>query len=88
MTEPRKHQKHGAFIDRCRALEPVRTAIAHPCDETSLAGALYAAQAKIIEPVLVGPEARICALAVSLGLDLTGLRGEGLNSAAVPLFRE
>jgi hypothetical protein len=54
-----------------------------------LPGRWNTAQAKITEPVLVGPEARIRALArVSLGLDVTGLRGEGLISAAVPLFRE
>lgn len=59
MTDPRKHEKYDALIDSCRTLSPVRTAVAHPCDEASLAGALEAAAAKIIEPILVGPEARI-----------------------------
>ena len=74
MTEPRKHEKYDALIYSCHALAPVRTAVAHPCDETSLAGALDAAQAKIIKPILVGPEAKIRALAASLGLDLAGLQ--------------
>jgi phosphate acetyltransferase len=74
MAEPRKHEKYDALIYACHALAPVRTAVVHPCDETSLAGALDAAQAKIIKPILVGPEARIRALAASLGLDLTGLQ--------------
>jgi phosphate acetyltransferase len=74
VSEPRKHEKYEALIHSCRALSPVRTAVAHPCDEASLAGALEAAAAKIIEPILVGPEARIRALAASLKLQLEGLQ--------------
>jgi phosphate acetyltransferase len=70
MPEARSHDKYEALIYRCHALAPVRTAVAHPCDETSLAGALDAAEAKIIKPILVGPEARVRALAASLHLDL------------------
>jgi phosphate acetyltransferase len=74
MAEPRKHEKYDALIYACHALAPVRTAVAHPCDETSLSGAVEAAAAKIIKPVLVGPETRIRKLAASLGLDLAGLQ--------------
>ena len=74
MAEPRRHEKYDRLIYACHALAPVRTAVAHPCDETSLRGAVEAAEAKIIKPVLVGPEARIRALAASFGLDLTGLQ--------------
>jgi len=74
MAEPRKHEKYNALIYACHGLAPVRTAVAHPCDETSLSGAVEAAAAKIIKPVLVGPEARIRKLAASLGLDLAGLQ--------------
>jgi phosphate acetyltransferase len=70
MAEPRKHEKYDALIQACHALAPVRTAVAHPCDETSLSGALEAASAGIISPILVGPEARIRRLAASLGLDV------------------
>ncbi len=74
MAEPRRHEKYDRLIYACHALAPVRTAVAHPCDETSLRGAIEAAEAKIIKPVLVGPEARIRALAASFGLDLSGLQ--------------
>jgi phosphate acetyltransferase len=74
MVDLREHEKYDALIYACHALAPVRTAVVHPCDETSLAGALDAAQAKIIKPILVGPEAKIRALAASLGLDLSGLQ--------------
>jgi phosphate acetyltransferase len=74
MAEPRKHEKYDALIYACHALVPVRTAVAHPCDAASLSGAVEAATAKIIKPVLVGPESRIRKLAASLGLDLAGLQ--------------
>jgi len=70
--EPRKHEKYDALIHSCHALAPVRVAVAHPCDETSLRGAVEAAEAHIIIPTLVGPEARIRALAQSLKLDISG----------------
>jgi phosphate acetyltransferase len=71
MNEPRAHAKYDALIFACHALAPVRTAVAHPCDEPSLCGAVEAAEAKIIKPILVGPEARIRALAASLKLDIS-----------------
>ena len=39
------------------------TCVAHPCDETSLRGALEAAELGLIVPILVGPEAKIRAVA-------------------------
>jgi phosphate acetyltransferase len=74
MNEQRKHEKYDALIYSCRALAPVRTAVAHPCDESSLCGAVEAAAAKIIKPILVGPGVRIRALAASLKLDIAHLR--------------
>jgi phosphate acetyltransferase len=74
MTDENSHGKYNALIYACNALAPVRTAVAHPCDETSLAGAVDAAAAKLIRPILVGPEARIRKLAASLGIDITGLK--------------
>ena len=74
IPESRQHQKYESLIYACHALAPVRTAVAHPCDETSLRGAVEAAEAKIIKPVLVGPEARIRNLAASLNLDISSLQ--------------
>jgi len=73
MAEPQAHAKYEALVYACHALAPVRTAVAHPCDETSLRGAVQAAEAKLIKPVLVGPKARIEALAARLSLDITAL---------------
>ena len=46
MPKSRQHQKYKSLIYACHALAPVRTAVAHPCDETSLRGAVEAAEAK------------------------------------------
>jgi phosphotransacetylase len=66
----REYRVYAALIERCAALEPVTTAVAHPCDQSSLAGAVEAAEANLIRPILVGPQARIRAVAEQCGLDI------------------
>lgn len=56
-----------------RSMPAVRCAVAHPCDEGSLRGAVDAAGYGLLEPVLIGPEARIRAIAEEFSLDLNGL---------------
>jgi phosphate acetyltransferase len=68
----RKHEKYERLIARCKALTPVPTAVAHPCDESSLRGAVEAAELGILQPILVGPRARIEAVAAQFQLDLSG----------------
>ncbi|HYL00982.1 MAG TPA: bifunctional enoyl-CoA hydratase/phosphate acetyltransferase [Steroidobacteraceae bacterium] len=58
------------FLRQSRALEPLRTAVVHPVDALALNGALEAAKARLIVPVLVGPEARIRAAARRASVDL------------------
>lgn len=53
-------------------MAPLRVAVVHPVDENSLRGAFEAAAAKLIVPVLVGPEDKIRAAAAAAGIDLTG----------------
>ena len=67
----RKHEKYERLIARCKALTPVPTAVAHPCDESSLKGAVEAAELGILQPILVGPKARIEAVAAQFQLDLS-----------------
>ena len=66
------HEKYQRLIDAAKALPPVVTAVAHPCDESSLAGALDAAKLGLIRPILVGPKAKIQAVAQKLKLQLGG----------------
>ena len=42
-----------ALLSQAKPLERVRCAVVHPCDETSLMGALQAAEHGLIEPVLI-----------------------------------
>lgn len=51
----------------------VRCAVVHPCDAGSLSGAMDSARYGLIVPVLVGPEARIRAVAAEAGIDLEGV---------------
>lgn len=59
------------LIERCQGVPAVRTAIVHPCDRDSLLGPIEAAKQGLIEPVLVGPEHRIRAVAEAEGVDLS-----------------
>ena len=62
--------KYDRLIAAAQKEVPAVTIVAHPCDETSLRGALDAADAGLIVPVLVGPEARIRAVAGEHGLEI------------------
>jgi phosphate acetyltransferase len=67
----RPHDKYERLIDAAKALPPITTAVAHPCDPTSLGGALDAAKLGLIRPILVGPRAKIESAAAALGLDIS-----------------
>jgi phosphate acetyltransferase len=64
------HERYDRLIERCKALPPTPTAVAHPCDESSLRGAVDAAKAGLIAPILVGPAARIKEVAVKAKLNI------------------
>ena len=68
----RRHEKYDALIARCQSMAPAATAVAHPCDESSLTAVADAAAAAIIRPLLVGPAGRIHAVADKLAIDLSG----------------
>ena len=75
-------------------MEAIRVAVVHPCDALSLSGAIDARDAGLIEPVLVGPRARIEAAAAEAGVELAGLAIEDVPHShaaaarAVELARE
>ena len=89
-----KHEKYQRLIARTRTLEPVPCAVVHPCDESSLRGAIEAAEARLIVPILVGPEKRIRAVASDCRLNLAGTaivdapHSEAAAERAVALARE
>jgi len=69
----RRHDKYERLLARAGALPPVPTAVAHPCDESSLIGAVDAAKKGLIAPILVGPVARIKSVADKCRLDVSTL---------------
>jgi len=63
--------KYEQMLEMCKNMKPIPTAVAHPCEESALAGAIEAAERGIIVPILVGPRDKIAATAKSAGIDLS-----------------
>jgi phosphate acetyltransferase len=86
--------RHDQLVAAAQAVPSAVMIVAHPCDETSLRGALDAAAAGLVVPVLVGPAPKIRAVAAEHGLDLTGLEivdvphSHAAAARAVELVRE
>ncbi|MFT6791929.1 MAG: phosphate acetyltransferase [Cellvibrionaceae bacterium] len=81
VEQPLSHPPNADFGDRRRnyneeliaqksGYTPLRTAIVHPVDANSLIGAIESAEAGLITPVLVGPEAKIRAVADRENIDI------------------
>jgi phosphotransacetylase/acyl dehydratase len=69
----RRNDAYSKLLRHCEGLPAVRCAVVHPCDRSSLLGALEAAHRNLIIPILVGPEQKIRAVAEAEGADLTGI---------------
>jgi phosphotransacetylase len=86
--------KYERLLERCKGLEPIPTAVAHPCEETALSGAVEAGQLGLIRPILVGPVLRIREIAARHGIDLGTLElvdaphSHAAAARAVELVRE
>ena len=75
------------MLARRKGAAPLPTAVVHPCSVDALAGAVEAAQAGLIEPVLVGPAEQIREIAATAKLDLSPYKivstGDAEESASV-----
>jgi phosphate acetyltransferase len=86
--------KYERLLERCKALAPIPTAVAHPCEATALSGAVDAAKLGLITPILVGPAEKIKAIAANAQIDLSGLEivdtphSKASAAKAVELVRE
>jgi phosphate acetyltransferase len=67
------HEKYERLVKAAQAQATIKVAVAHPCDDVSLRGAVEAAQLNLIEPILVGPAERIRAVARGAGLDISAM---------------
>ena len=84
----RKHEKYQRLLDFCKSLPPTKTAVAHPCDESSLRGAVDAAKLGLIAPILVGPRARIDRIDIGNLPIVDAPYSEASAEKAVALVRE
>jgi phosphate acetyltransferase len=86
--------KYDRLIARAKSVPAAQTIVVHPCDETSLRGAIEAAEAGIIVPILVGPAAKIKAVAREHGLNIDRYEvvdaphSDGAAARAVELIHE
>src|SRR5436305_14449523 len=62
--------KYERLIARAKQVPPATTIVVHPCEETALRGPIQAAEVGIIKPILVGPAAKIAAVAREHRLDI------------------
>jgi len=75
MDEPKRtqHEKYERLIAKAKQGRPPTVAVAHPCDQSSLKGAVDAARLGLIDPILVGPAVRIRQVAAESHLDISAL---------------
>jgi phosphate acetyltransferase len=90
----KQHEKYERLLERCKSLSPTPTAVAHPCDKTSIQGAVEAAELGLLTPILVGPREKIEAAAKQSGIDISPYEiidaphSHAAAEAAVRLVRE
>jgi phosphotransacetylase len=71
-------RRYRQLIESAQELAPMRTAVVHPCDGVSLAGAIETRDRGLIVPVLVGPLAKIERAAVAPDLESGNLLAKEL----------
>ena len=82
------------MLARCRSIDPIPTAVAHPCESSALIAALEAGTEGLITPILVGPAAKIRDVAKQNGITLGETRivdvphSHGAAAKAVELVRQ
>ena len=70
MTREQGTGKYEQVLARCRSIDPIPTAVAHPCESSALIAALEAGTEGLITPILVGPAAKIRDVAKQNGITL------------------
>ncbi|MFM8608257.1 MAG: bifunctional enoyl-CoA hydratase/phosphate acetyltransferase [Hyphomicrobiales bacterium] len=91
---PVPHPVFKNLIEQAQRHEPIKVAVVHPCDATSLESVVSAKEERLIDPILVGPEAKIRNIAQNAKIDLSGLpieptaHSHAAAARAVELVRE
>lgn len=68
----RSYPRLGALAERARAAGALKVGVVYPCEAGALGATLDARDLGFIEPVLIGPAARIRQVAAEAGLDIAG----------------
>jgi len=82
-----RHDAYEHLLQRCRSVEPVVAVVAYPCEETALSGAVEAAEAQLIQPILVGPRKKISQVAEESRLKIDGFEIEDVADAPAAAAR-
>ncbi len=70
VEHPADYHVFHQFIERCKTLPAITTAVVWPLSDVAMKGAVEAAAAGLIVPTLIGPGAQMKALAEKLGVDI------------------
>ena len=68
-----KNLRYEQLLAMAKRYPAIRMGVVHPCSREALDGALAAARLGLIEPVLIGPQAKIRGLAETEGFALDGI---------------
>jgi len=74
LAKPVAHEKYERLIKAAQTQATIKVAVAHPCDDVSLEGAVEAARLRLIDPILVGPQERIRDCVARAGLDISAMK--------------
>ena len=69
-----KEARYQHLLSMAKGLEPIDVAVVHPCDKESLKGPVAAAEAGLIVPILIGPEAKIRQIAAENNINIAPYR--------------
>jgi len=68
---PADYHVFHKFLERCKALPAITTAVVWPLSDVAMRGTVEAAVEGLIQPTLIGDEAEMKALAAELGVDIS-----------------
>ncbi len=67
------HEKYERLVQAAQSHPAIKVALAHPCDDVSLEGAVEAKRLRLIDPILVGPVDRIRRIVAEHGFDIDAM---------------
>ncbi len=72
VSHPADYHVFHKFLERCKTLPAITTAVCWPMSDVALRGAVEAAEEGLIEPTMIGPEEELKALAAKIGVNISG----------------